>query len=50
MLKPQAWMDVNDNNHDAVAEVLDAYVGWVAKVQQKDDPNGTDTSTAFAYP
>ena len=30
----KAWLDVNDNNHDAVAEVLNAYVGWVQKVGQ----------------
>merc|ERR1712212_1318269 len=41
-LSIKAWLDVNDNNHDAVAEVLNAYVGWVQKVQQKDDPNGID--------
>ena len=31
-LSIKAWLDVNDNNHDAVAEVLNAYVGWVQKV------------------
>jgi len=41
-LSIKAWMDVNDNNHDAVREVLEAYTGWVAKVQQKNDPNGID--------
>ena len=25
-----------------MSEVLEAYAGWVAKVQQKDDPNGID--------
>ena len=33
-LSIKAWLDVNDNNHDAVAEVLNAYVGWVQKVGQ----------------
>ena len=33
-LSIKAWLDVNDNNHDAVAEVLNAYVGWVQKVQE----------------
>ena len=33
-LSIKAWLDVNDNNHDAVAEVLNAYVGWVQKVQK----------------
>ena len=32
-LSIKAWLDVNDNNHDAVAEVLNAYVGWVQKVE-----------------
>jgi len=41
-LSIKAWLDVNDNSHDAVSEVLEAYAGWVAKVQQKDDPNGID--------
>ena len=34
-LSIKAWLDVNDNNHDAVAEVLNAYVGWVQKVQKQ---------------
>ena len=33
-LSIKAWLDVNDNNHDAVAEVLNAYVGWVQKVRK----------------
>ena len=33
-LSIKAWLDVNDNNHDAVAEVLNAYVGWVQKVRR----------------
>lgn len=41
-LSIKTWLDVNDNDHDAVSEVLDAYAGWVAKVQQKNDPNGID--------
>merc|ERR1712029_93160 len=41
-LSIKAWMDVNDNNYDSVREVLEAYTGWVAKVQQKNDPNGID--------
>ena len=34
-LSIKAWLDVNDNNHDAVAEVLNAYVGWVQKVLKR---------------
>merc|ERR1712013_252714 len=41
-LSIKAWLDVNDNNYDSVREVLEAYTGWVAKVQQKNDPNGID--------
>jgi len=41
-LSIKAWLDINDNNHDAVKDVLEAYQGWVAKVQQKNDPNGID--------
>jgi len=41
-LSIKAWMDVNDNNYEAVKDVLEAYAGWVAKVQQKNDPNGID--------
>ena len=33
-LSIKAWLDVNDNNHDAVEDVLNAYVGWVQKVQK----------------
>ena len=35
-------MDINDNDYNAVKDVLEAYLGWVGKVQQKNDPNGID--------
>ena len=57
-LSIKAWMDINDNDYNAVKDVLSAYlgwcqcvlhdewpksyVGWVGKVQQKNDPNGID--------
>ena len=41
-LSIKAWMDINDNNYDAVKEELDAYVKWVGVVQHKDDPNDID--------
>ena len=41
-LSIKAWMDINDNDYNAVKDVLEAYLGWVGKVQQKNDPNGID--------
>lgn len=41
-LSIKAWMDINDNDYNTVKDVLEGYVGWVAKVQQKNDPNGID--------
>ena len=41
-LSIKAWMDINDNDYNAVKDVLVAYLGWVGKVQQKNDPNGID--------
>ena len=38
----KTWLEINDNDYEAVRPELDAYVGWVAKVQQKSDPNGID--------
>ena len=41
-LSIKTWMDINDNDYNTCREVLQAYLGWVAKVQQKNDPNGID--------
>ena len=41
-LSIKAWLDINDNDYDSVHVVLDAYAGWVKKVQHKTDPNGID--------
>ena len=41
-LSIKTWMDINDNDYDTCREVLEAYLGWVGKVQQKNDPNGID--------
>jgi glucoamylase len=38
----KTWLEINDNAYEAVRSELEAYVGWVAKVQQKPDPNGID--------
>ena len=39
-LSIKTWMDINDNDYNTCKEVLEAYLGWVGKVQQKNDPNG----------
>ena len=39
-LSIKTWMDINDNDYNTCREVLEAYLGWVGKVQQKNDPNG----------
>merc|ERR1719378_1938013 len=41
-LSIKAWMDINDNDYNAVKDVLEPYLGWVDKVQHKNDPNGID--------
>ena len=41
-LSIKAWMDINDNDYNTVRDVLEPYLGWVSKVQQKNDPNGID--------
>ena len=41
-LSIKAWMDINDNDYDAVKDVLDGYVKWVGIVQKKVDPNNID--------
>lgn len=41
-LSIKAWLDINDNDYEKVRPVLDAYAGWVAKVQHKADPNNID--------
>ena len=41
-LSIKTWMDINDNDYNTCREVLQAYLGWVGKVQHKNDPNGID--------
>ena len=41
-LSIKTWMDINDNDYNTCKDVLEAYLGWVGKVQQKNDPNGID--------
>ena len=36
-LSAKAWMDVNDNDYDAVREVMEGYAKWTGIVQHKDD-------------
>jgi len=51
-LSIKTWMDINDNDYNTVRDVLEAYLGWVGKVQQKNDPNGIDVriEPKFAIP
>lgn len=41
-LSMKDWMEINDNDLNAVRVEMDAYAGWVAMVQGKFDPNGID--------
>jgi len=41
-LSIKAWLDINDNDYESVKTVLDAYAGWVKKVQHKTDPKDID--------
>jgi len=41
-LSIKTFLDLNDDDYAAVAEVADAYLGWVELVQGKNDPNGID--------
>eukprot|EP00088_Acartia_fossae_P002771 TRINITY_DN11149_c0_g1_i1.p1 TRINITY_DN11149_c0_g1~~TRINITY_DN11149_c0_g1_i1.p1 ORF type:complete len:502 (+),score=142.13 TRINITY_DN11149_c0_g1_i1:33-1538(+) len=41
-LSIKAWLDINNNDYGKVQPVLEAYAGWVQKVQNKADPNGID--------
>jgi len=41
-LSVKAWMDINDNDYDAVREVLEGYAKWTGIVQHKNDPNDID--------
>ena len=41
-LTMKSWMEIHDNEYDTVKDILDAYVGWVANVQKKYDPNNID--------
>ena len=38
-LSMNVFMDINDNDYTKVSEFMDAYQGWVAKVQKKNDDN-----------
>ena len=35
-------MDINSNEYKILNEIMNSYVGWVTKVQQKHDPNNID--------
>ena len=41
-LSAKAWMDINDNDYDAVREVMEGYASWTSIVQHKPDPNDID--------
>merc|ERR1711973_696032 len=41
-LSIKAWLDINNNDYNAVRPVLEGYANWVAKVQHKNDPNNID--------
>ena len=41
-LTMKSWMEIHNNEYDAVKDVMEAYVGWVTKVQKKFDPNNID--------
>ena len=41
-LTMKSWMDIHDNDYEAIKDVLTAYVGWVKKVQNQFDPNKID--------
>ena len=41
-LSAKAWMDVNDNDYNAVREVMEGYAKWTGIVQHKADPNDID--------
>ena len=38
-LSAKAWMDVNNNDYEAVREVMEGYAKWTGIVQHKEDPN-----------
>lgn len=38
-LSMNVFMDINDNDYSKVSDFMDAYQGWVAKVQHKPDEN-----------
>jgi len=38
-LSAKAWMDVNNNDYEAVKEVMEGYAKWTGIVQHKEDPN-----------
>ena len=41
-LSAKAWMDVNNNDYNAVREVMEGYAKWTGIVQHKADPNDID--------
>ena len=41
-LSAKAWMDVNNNDYNAVREVMEGYARWTGIVQHKADPNDID--------
>merc|ERR1711892_939581 len=41
-LSAKAWMDINDNDYDAVRDALEGYAKWTGIVQHKSDPNDID--------
>ena len=41
-LTMKSWMEIHNNEYDAVKDVMEAYVGWVTKAQKKFDPNNID--------
>merc|ERR1719295_557925 len=41
-LTMKSWMEIHNDEYDAVKDILEAYVSWVANVQKKYDPNNID--------
>jgi len=41
-LSAKAWMDINDNDYDAVRDAMEGYAKWTGIVQHKPDPNDID--------
>ena len=49
-LSAKAWMDVNDNDYNAVKEVMEGYAKWTGIVQHKADPNDIDVRVEVRSP